>query len=111
MRIELINTGSEQAVIESETNPDADPLVIPGKTSFFRFGGELTVNVPGTNLELCRLNGVLLMDISSRGLSIFANAGLDIDAIDGLLEADAIGVTAIIGVCGCFARTVFKNGS
>jgi len=35
---------------------------------------------------------VLLMDITTQGLSIFANAGLTIDAMEGLLEADAIGV-------------------
>jgi hypothetical protein len=100
-----VNTGTQQVTIESETNPNAAPLVIPGKTSFFRFGGEVIVRIPATSFELCRLNGVLLMDITTQGLSIFANAGLTIDAMEGLLEADAIGVfVATADGCRCRYR-------
>ncbi|MEI7700245.1 MAG: hypothetical protein WCK86_10635, partial [Planctomycetia bacterium] len=67
-----VNTGDEQVEINSDTNPSTPAIVIPPKTSTLRAGGELTVRVPQTNVELISISGVFLMELNTQGMSILA---------------------------------------
>ncbi|MFM8726313.1 MAG: hypothetical protein ACKON9_14450, partial [Planctomycetaceae bacterium] len=75
-----VNTSNQQVTISSEKNPNAQPIVIPPKTSFFRFGGLLNVNIPGTTTKLFGMRGALLMEIGPNGLGMFATAEVIVDA-------------------------------
>ncbi|MGV2337162.1 MAG UNVERIFIED_CONTAM: hypothetical protein LVR18_24740 [Planctomycetaceae bacterium] len=61
-----VNTGEDEVTITSETNPNAAPIVIPGKTSRLGASGELTIRIPQTTIELVTLRGTFLMETQYR---------------------------------------------
>ncbi|MFM8478707.1 MAG: hypothetical protein ACKOEO_23220, partial [Planctomycetaceae bacterium] len=71
-----VNTGEDEVTITSETNPDAAPITIPGKTSRLGASGELTIRVPQTTLELVTLRGTFLMALNTEGMSVLVDADI-----------------------------------
>ncbi|MEI7699746.1 MAG: hypothetical protein WCK86_08130, partial [Planctomycetia bacterium] len=87
-----INTSSKEVVIVSETNPNAQPIVIPPKTSYFRAGGLVAVRVPQTSIELFRMQGMFLMEINTYGLAVFVDASILVGPAVDLINASVTGV-------------------
>ncbi|MFN9046546.1 MAG: hypothetical protein ACK5YC_00320, partial [Planctomyces sp.] len=86
-----VNTSNTEVTIASEKNPNAQPIVIPPKTSFFRFGGLMNVRIPGTQTKLFGMRGAFLMEIGAGGLGMFATAEVIVDAAANLIEAQGTG--------------------
>jgi hypothetical protein len=86
-----INTSSSKVVVHSESDPNAAPIEIEPKSSFFRAGGLMAVRIPQTTIELFQMQGVFLLDIGETGLGIFADASINVSAAAGLISASASG--------------------
>jgi hypothetical protein len=85
-----INTSSKKVIIYSETNPNAQPIEIEPKSSYFRAGGLIAVRIPQTTLELFSMRGVFLMEISANGLGMFAEASIIVGAAAGLIKRECL---------------------
>ncbi|MEY3457290.1 MAG: hypothetical protein RL215_447, partial [Planctomycetota bacterium] len=87
-----INTSNEEVVIVSEESPDAEPIVVPPKTYYYRAGGLIGVRVPQTNVELFRMQGTYLLEITPQGLGVFVDASILVGPAVDLINASVTGV-------------------